>query len=334
MTKPSTEKKNWSDLDNFSFTRFEIALFSPEKLYRNGRQQAHVEAAVWITSHEMPDEHGNAGTVPLSATERASIKLVTFRGDDLSDQWKISRTYDDTYDGYPGRTAGGSPSRTDDPQAAKVEYVDMYVSTTAAAGVSNRMVLSITRDGGPTFISDGRTGDIALSDITLIPERVPDFPIGNFGFEKVRVQGMAGSDLFIDNYYLGLTDNSNAAIPLKSIGSVEAGMIQWARQSEGETRASYTGFGQPGSDVANFNTSINYGSHVPSKKVIASKTNFATILLVGRNDVPYHSPSYQNYGKPCDLTVTDLYGNDHALRVSFKEKGTPEGRFDLVLEKR
>jgi hypothetical protein len=325
MAKPSADK-TWSDIT--------LTLISSDRVYRNGRQQVLVEAAIRITSQEIPDEHGNPSDVPLTADELASIRLVTHRGDELPEEWKISRVRG-PYDGFPGLLGGEKPrQRDEDPDALKIHYVDMYVATTAAAGQGLKMALAITRDDKKVFISNGETDLVPDAEITLLPERIPDFPIANFGFEKSRVQGVDGSELFIDNYYIGLTDNANQALPLRDITSTPAGMIQWARKAQGETFASYSGYGKPGATVAHYNTAINYGAHKPSSVVISPKQNFATVLLVGRNDISYHSDSANQQAGPCDLTVTDLYGNEHALRVRFKEAGTPQGRFDLVLEKR
>lgn len=332
MAKPSADK-TWSDLTAFDFTRFTLTLVSSDRLYRNGRQQAVAEAAVRITSQEVPDEHGYPGDVPLSADELASIRLVTYRGDELPAEWTISRVRG-PYDGFPGRLGGETPrQRDEDTGALKIHYLDMYVATTAAAGQGLKMALAITRDDGEVFISNGENfiAEVPVQDITLVPERNPDFPIANFGFDKSRVQGVDDSELFIDNYYIGLTDNANQALPLRDITSTPAGMIQWERKAQGETFASYTGYGKPGATVAHYNAAITYGAHKPSGVVISPKQNFATILLVGRNDILYHSDSANQQAGPCDLTVTDLYGNEHPLRVRFK---APQGRFDLVLEKR
>ncbi|WP_282295083.1 hypothetical protein [Stenotrophomonas sp. PS02289] len=333
MAKSSDIK--WSDLTQFEFTKFDVSLVSTsENIYRNGRQQAAVEAIVRITSFEIPDENGMPGEVPLSAKELASVRLVAFRGDELSSEWKISRVRNE-YSPFPGVLEGEQSRKRDDgPDALKNHYVDMFVSTTAAAGQRFKMALAITRDDGKVFISNGEGTPSNPFEVTLVPQPIPNFPVGNFSFEKTRVKGGEGSDVFIDNYYVGLADNGNVAVPLLKITSVPAGMIQWAEKIQGETFASYTGYGDPGSTVALFNNAINYGAHSPSKVVISPKQSFATILLVADNNILYHSDSANKQAGPCDITVTDAYGNEHALRVRFKQPGSPEGRFDLVLEKR
>ncbi|WP_367346549.1 hypothetical protein [Stenotrophomonas bentonitica] len=326
--------------------KFNATVISPgARLYANGRQQVAIEVVLEAVL--------GIESATLTDSEVASIRLVHYNtGEELSDAWTISRARND-YSFYPepGRDASAITrvSRTGD---RKPYVIELYVSTTESAGLSRKLALAITRESdGLVVITNGWTVppfDDLTSSLTLEIVDVPTYSIQNYTFDKqivlqvpfegdVSQPGHAredgGSPVFIANYHFTAVDNNNKTILFRTLEVENGGMIQWSVKNPLESFASYTGYAVPGSDDIIYSDDIKLGDqHTPEKTVRQNVKDKGTIVLVGDIDIPFHEDSAVKHGGPRGVTAIDQYGNDHELKVRFKD-GTPTGRFDLVLFK-
>lgn len=311
--------------------KFEPTVRSSTRLYHNGNQQVAIEVYFVATKNGEP--------AVLTPAEEESIRLVMYNtGGDIPSTWHVDDAWKE-YDYYP------EPGLTVIKPAAirrsgeRNQYtIEMFVSTTETGGLSRKFTLALTRDvGNPkVIVTNGKTPlfPILNYEITLQPVKPPTYALGNYEWEKnIMVREDGGNGIFVANYYLGLVGNDNQPIKLKTMKVLEDGMIQWHDKVEGETHASYTGYGQPGDNVAHYNPDIPLGPHTPEGTVRSPIDGKGTVILVGAVNVPFDRESAVNRGGPCGIEAVDDYGNTHALNVRFKQKDDPSGRFDLEIFK-
>lgn len=314
-----------------AITKFEPTVRSSTRLYHNGNQQVAIEVFFEATKNGEP--------AVLTPAEEESIRLVMYNtGGDIPSSWHVDDKWKE-YTYYPGpELTVIKPAAIRRSEERKQYLIEMFVSTTETGGLSRKFAVALTRDAGEPkiIITNGRTPTLpALNyEITLQPVKPPTYALGNYEWEKnIMFREEGNTPVFVANYYLGLVGNDNQPIGLREMKVVEGGMIQWSDKVEGETHASYSGFGQPGEDDAHYNLAIEYGSHVREGKVRGPIEGKGTIILVGAVDIPFDRESAVNQGGPCQIEAVDEYGNAHALKVRFKQKDDPHGRFDLEIFK-
>lgn len=319
------------------------------RLYNNGRQQVAVQIILKAT---LAGENAT-----FSTTELRSVRLVDYNTEqELTDDWAIAyKPGGYAYYPEPGHAASTSARTSDDdewvpPEPINGRYIfTLYFSTTAAAGISRKFALAITRDGdGFVAITNGRRdgpNNELDEDVPLLPVKSPTYHIENYTFEKniVRETPFAcdgdrrredgGTPIFVAYYYLGVVGNDGVPIGLKEMEVEPPGMVQWNDKTHDETFASYTGYGAPDNPDAIYNDKIILGDkHHPEEVISQPIKDKGTIILAGHVNIPFHQDSANNQAGPCQITAIDEYGNSHSLKVRFKDS-TQNGRFDLVLFK-
>jgi len=310
---------------------FEPTVRSSTRLYHNGNQQVAIEVYFVATKNGEP--------AVLTPAEEESIRLVMYNtGGEIPSTWHVDDAWKE-YDYYPESGLTVIKPAAIRRSGERNQYtIQMFVSTTETGGLSRKFTLALTRDVGEpkVIVTNGNTPLFKHLDyeITLQPVKPPTYALGNYEWEKnIMYREEGNTPVFVANYYLGLVGNDNQPIGLREMKVVERGMIQWNDKVETETFASYTGYGEPGEDDAHYNLAIEYGSHVREGKVRGPIEGKGTIILVGAVDIPFDRESAVDRGGPCQIEAVDKYGNDHALKVRFKQKDDPHGRFDLEIFK-
>ncbi|KWK75907.1 hypothetical protein [Burkholderia ubonensis] len=308
----SSSVQLWHDL-----SPFEIEVSSQSALlYRNGRQQVKITVTLQPIGAELTEQ------------ERRSLKLINYRtsevlaADGTSARW-MQGTQFHGYDYFPERGRDEAGGLVGIATTAR-EYFDFYVSTLATAGESFQIGMQITRQDGAIVRSNNQhEGDYHSThreSVTVTPVESPRLTQDEYEWKKERVLGSSGEWVFqyIDNYYLRAFYDRLRPVALRSMQVTPAGMIQWHDKSANETFASYTGYGEPGSEIVHYNSAIVLGGHRPHGTIIAPMTGWGVVALAADGNIPYHSGSANGHNGPCMITAIDAFGNAHTLRVRFE----------------
>lgn len=319
-TKQANTLSSWENLETF-----EVEVSSPSnRLYRNGRQQVEVTVKLRATN-------GAGQIVPLSEAEIRSVRLTDYNsGEELppvpasgtvTQGWGTTATRNE-YDFFPGaRDAEGecpAPS-------SGYSFVVRYVQTTDDA--PKRIGALVRNDDGTVFKSD------KLQFIEALPERLPSLEQARAVDYEWEVQRIVGDDNdwdleTVDYYYCGLSINGNR-VKLREFNVRPASTFQWESTNPASELFSFTGFGAPGSVVANYSVPALFNSrkHSPIRQPSDGR---GIVILIRSNRISQSSAGSVHKGA-CDVDARDEFGTDHSLRLSFKSSSN---RNELVITRR
>ncbi|RON52337.1 hypothetical protein BK666_02910 [Pseudomonas frederiksbergensis] len=303
------------------------------RVYPNGRQQMKVTVSVEpLMSQTVTDEElESAKLLVRDASGKFTLLPEAANG---SVAWFFSHE-PNNYREYPGTKDSPSPAKVENKSSAvrtRVFYV--MANTVSPAKPLETLYVGITRyvDGKPyNYITDGSESGFDAK-VEVRTAEIPRFKVpDNYSFVSTLVDGNGNSDLFTWQYSLAGANVQQPEVAFVSANMAPAGMIQWDVKSPSATRASHVGFAQPGKVDVVYNTSIRLGSvFQPVRQVKNPKEGHVTLVLQGGNTIPFDADSAINQNGPCVLNVVDVYGNNHQLRISFKD-ASAQGRLELVL---
>jgi len=296
-------------------------------LYANGRQQSKV--VVYIEAQR------NFQPVKLTATERASVRLIDYMAPDT----EIPFADDTTGESYKGWSAQresrgylfhpatvaqdeASPDKTT--PNADGDYVVLFVTADADA-VSGTLSLAFVitgdngwryRTDGYVFAPDGTGAPNLLYDTGRDKNVRPEAPV-RYGPEQFRLEQRRHADeaaVFNDTVTLSIQDG-RAIIPLRSMLCTPAGMIHWMDNLPSTQNPCYTGYAQPGDTQVHWNDAVPVGGQ-PRPTLAAAVPDKGVIMLCGRIDIPRRDHVDPPRG-PIEATVIDAYGSDQTCSIGF-----------------
>lgn len=256
-------------------------------------------------------------------------------------------TYDKGYLSHPGTAArpdAGHPGLSSSPQASVFRY--FYVANRGGAAQRLSLCAYVECDDGWKYLTNGKRFDdegfehVADHDsredvVGVTPEA---WSIDSYPWERDILSGDEGGSESrshpdynpdsVHRYTLSFKDPRGIVIGIRSMVVSPKGMIQWHDKVQGEYRACFTGYAQPGSTELIWDSAVPVGpTALPTLSSADQKQ--AVIVLVGRQDIAYENGKPNG---PLTLTTTDWYGNTNTLKVRFKST-IGEGRWTLVLYK-
>lgn len=261
----------------------------------------------------------------------------------------VASAEDTTYDkGYLAHPAGTGHLKAAYPGPASSPHssVFRYFHVANRGGAAQRMSLCayVECDDGWKYLTNGKRFDdegvehVADHDSREDVEGVtPEtWAIDSYPWERDILSGDEGGSESrsqpdynpdsVHRYTLSFRDPRGIVIGIRSMVVSPGGMIQWHDKVQGEHRACFTGYAQPGSTRLIWDGAVPVGmTALPTLPSADEKQG--VIVLVGRQNIAYESGKPNG---PLTLTTTDWYGNTNTLKVRFK--GTlGEGRWTLVL---
>lgn len=318
------EEATWTTLETF-----EVDVSSPSnRLYRNGRQQ--VEVTVKLRARDDDDK-----IVPLSEEQKRSVRLIDYNSGEVLPEVPGSGTVTtgwgttsvrNEYEFFPG-ARDGVPGQIG--PAEGHTFVVRYVQTADAA--PKRIGAQVRRDAQTVFKTNA---DNVQKSIEAVPERLPSFDSRamsvDYGWESQRVVGDENDwDLrTVDYYFCGLSINGNR-VKLREFTVRPASMFQWESTNPASEIFSFTGFGTPGSSMAQYNVPAAFGDRRHNPISLPSDGR-GIVVLIRSNGIAQSSAGNVHKGA-CDVDARDEFGTDHPLRVSFKSSSN---RNELVLTRR
>ncbi|MHC8328980.1 hypothetical protein [Pseudomonas sp. LB1P83] len=310
-------------------TKLTIAVSSPSnRVYPNGRQQLEVTVVVEpLMSQTVKPE------------ELASVKLMVRDAlgrflplnDDNKAPWFFSLVRN-AYLEYPGSRSTVS---SEDETSVYTRKFYVMASNTAGSGPGmETLYVGISRHiGGEThdYVTDGSESGFS-STAEVRTAEIPKYQVpGNYTFERTLIAGNGDSDIFTWLYALAGTNVQQPVVGFESASMQREGMIQWDDKAPNVTRASHVGYAAPGATAVQYNTAIQLGGvFQPLPQLDSPKNGYVLLVLQGDNTIPYDSESAINHNGPCVINAVDVYGNDHQLRIRFKDSSA-QGRHELVL---
>lgn len=315
---------SWSTLETF-----DVEVSSPSnRLYRNGRQQ--VEVTVKLRAR---DSEGKI--VPLAEAQKQSVRLIDYNsGEELpnvpasgavTSGWGTTAKRNE-YEFFPGTREG-----YDDAEGSSEGYafVVRYLQTVDAS--PKRIGALIRRDAQTVFRTNA---DNVQKSIEAVPERLPSYDEHTMSVEHTwEAQRVSGGEndwdlRTVDYYFCGLSFNGNR-VKLREFAVRPASMFQWESTNPTSELFSFTGFGAPGSATAVYDVPAAFNDRKNSPITMPSDGR-GVVILIRSNNITQSSAG--NVRKaPCDVDALDEFGNEHALRVSFKSS---TNRNELVLTRR
>lgn len=295
-------------------------------LYANGRQQSKVIAYI--------EAQKNAQRVKLTATERASIRLIDYMAPDA----EIPFANDATGESYKGWSAQREPrgylfhpatltqdkaSPDETTPMAGGDYVELFVTADAGAvGGPLSLAFVVTGDNGwryrtdgYVFAPDGTTAFNEIIDTGRDKSVRPDTPLaygrGQFQLEQLRHTDKAA--IFNDTVTLSIQDGR--VIALKHMQCTPAGMIHWIDNLPSTQNPCYTGYAEPGDTHIHWNEAVPTGGQ-PRPTLAAAEPGKGVIMLCGRIDIPRRDHVDPPLG-PMIVTMIDAYGSDQTCSIEF-----------------
>lgn len=335
-----------STAESKTVNRFEVRLASGSgKLWTNGRQQVQVEIEVQVS-----DASGK--TVPLSETERSSLRLAVSRyrygGEDNTDdndyvilpdtfraygqfgEWQAS----ETSNGYREHPDSGKAENG----AVKTEFFDYYLACRTDGGTARMEVCALlTLDTGERYCTNGLTWDADgneehnsfTSKVELI--RVPAPSLSEVLLEVTELNGDNPGGYYNHFRTLNLQYQRTGAASIRkmTLHADTPGMIQWNYPDSGNQDATYTAYASPGDTVFSVSQGLPPEANNTKPELPAGLKGNAVVALCGRTSIPY-SASYDRFRGPCDLILEDVYGNIWLCQMNFLGKTGEAGREDVT----
>ncbi|RKP45160.1 hypothetical protein [Trinickia fusca] len=320
-TQQAHTLSSWTSLETF-----EVEVSSPSnRLYRNGRQQ--VEVTVKLRAR-----NGQGQIVPLSEAEMRSVRLTDYNsGEELppvpasgavTQGWGTTDTRNE-YEFFPGarEAEGEGPA-----PSSEYSFAVRYVQTIDEA--PKRIGALVRNDDGTVF-----TSDKVKQFIEALPERLPSLEQTRAVDYEWKVKRIVGDDddwdlETVDYYYCGLSINGNR-VKLREFNVRPASTFQWESANPASELFSFTGFGTPGSTVANYSVPALFNSrkHSPIREPSDGE---GIVILIRSNRISQSSAGSVHKGA-CDVDARDEFGTDYPLRLSFKSSSN---RNELVITRR
>ncbi|MDZ5603444.1 hypothetical protein SJI00_11740 [Pseudomonas sp. RP23018S] len=297
------------DIPQFWLNTFTVELSSASPhLYGNSRQQAELRLTVEV----------NAGQLPLTPAQLASLTLVLERPDGTYDQlphsggsglaWWQTTERDPDFDLMPGANRTGALSP---PPATAVSKM-MYVSTSQPGGSNVKLRARIQKDENTVYYTDDANGFDSYVTITTV--RPPYFGESDYEWQKTYDRGSV-NNVFLHEYslrlkHVGLSPRSTLVTP---------GMIRWHINHSTETYATFVGMARPGDSTIIYDTLIDTGPvFEPATRAQTQGRDSLILVLNGADNIPFNREGLAQ-GGPCEVVLVDRHGNDHTVRLSFAE---------------
>ncbi|RQQ59965.1 hypothetical protein [Burkholderia stagnalis] len=306
---------------------FDMEVTSPSnRLYRNGRQQAEVTIKLRATDVDNRP-------VPLSETERASVRLIDYNSGveiapvpasgTVTTGWGTTAERNE-FAFYPGDRAAAASQTA----ASGYEFFVRYAQTVDAS--PKRFGCQVTRDGGVVFKSND---DAYKEFVELFPERLPSADgtrSVTYPWDSRRIEGGSNEwDLTtVDYYYCGLSINGSR-IALLTFDASPPSIFQWESGNPASDLFSFTGVGAPGSDAATYVVPSRFTSRT-HRRILEPRRGQGVVVLVRHEGIRQDSGN-DTKPPPINVVARDEFGTDHLLRVSFKSSAN---RNELVLTER
>lgn len=318
MNHFSNAAPKWSNLQVFSVE----AASGSHQLYANGRQQVGLLVKIQVI-----DDNGTP--VKLTDEEVASVKLIE-HGNSRAvtyewfatpllprNAWHWSRHYNTDYKFFPG--SNPTPNSNTPGGAGQHEMLlYFYLRTTSLRPI--RLALQVTRKDGEVFQSNNP--DIENGSITLSPVEPRQYQPGDYSFNRTVIQGDPDSTTQFDghDYYpLELYENGVRVEFNPFTFNVTPRNI-FRFDIAPKTRGSYTSVVRPGNHYFLWDRTFNFTGSPTVLDARYVKPGGIVVMVVRRNRavVPHQLPSRDT---PMVITVMDVYGNEHTLRIKFKGNG-------------
>jgi len=303
-------------------------------IYANGLQQVKVTLGVKALD-------GRGAEVGLTQSEKDNLRIVMYRNanqvlpfdefDSLG--WSASSRYKG-YEYFPNSQVKASIG----PKAG-FEYFEFYVScqSLAAAGQTIGLAFMVTGDNGRRFCSNGSswyedgTPDRGTShdkpDANITVHRPPRYSQDNFilseFFDLPSMHLKAG--IFNRRCTLTLQTAPSQTIALKSMSMLPKGMIMWESNLPDDQMSSFVGYVEPGKTQIQWNSALPQ-SVIPLPTLPAAVRDKGSLVLCGRFDIKQSQGGFRG---PCDMSLVDVYGNEHHLTLRFDPKDRE--RLELTL---
>lgn len=303
------------------------------RVYPNGRQQMEVTVNIEPLSSQK-----------VSAEELASVKLIVRdelggftplpESNDGSSPWFFSHRRND-YLEYPAVRELVPPSESaNTPSSVYTRKFYVMANKANPSQPLETLYVGITRftnNGNYDYRTDG-SQDGFSSKVEVRTAEIPKFKVpDNYSFVSTLVDGNGQTDVFTLQYALAGANVQQPIVEFISADMTPKGMIQWDVKAAGATRATHVGFAPPGKVEIEYNNAIRLGTNFqPVRHVRNPVEGHVTLVLQSGNTIPFDADSAIHHNGPCVLTAVDVYGNEHQLRISFKD-ATAQGRLELVL---
>ncbi|MCP2234047.1 hypothetical protein [Erwinia aphidicola] len=324
-----------SDFNNSNQTwvidRPEVTISNPH-VTGNGNQQVLVRFYVEARVGKDP--------VKLTGSEKDKLCLVDYydketvipfdKYNELG--WKASRIRDIRFDYYQASVTGVKSNSQG--TMAGGEVFDFYLSCNDPYASPLKIAVKVTGDNGKVFITNGESFDSSGEPMTpvfplpLTPEinvhppvyyDASRFLLGS-PVDIIDSTDIPQAAIFNQGIFLSLSPDGSRQLALRKLDADPAGMIHWQTPDVDDRTPCFIGFASPGETLIQWNSDENQvptGSQ-PLPELTKSYTdpNKCMIVMCGRNDIRQGDyPS--GFGGPCLLSVTDIHGTTHKLKILF-----------------
>lgn len=291
-----------------------------DHLYANGRQQVGLLVKVKVV-----DANGKA--VELSNSEVQSIKLirhadsseVEYEFDSSSpvpvppDTWRWSLYYNRTYKTLPGTAS--HPPALDSLHSADETLREVYLRTTSLKPL--KVAVQVTRDDGKVFSSNNP--DLERGSVSLTPLKAPQYKPSDYSFKRIVIEGDPDSATRFDGHdYYPLEYYENGALVEFAQHQLKVSPRTIFRfDIAPKKRGSYTSTTYPGERMFLWDNGFNFNGSPLTLDEKYIKPGGMVVMLVRRSVVNVRD-GFTAPDEPMVISVIDVYGNDHTVRVRFQ----------------
>lgn len=324
----------WNSLETFSLE----SATGNSNVYANGRQSIKLRLA--IKAIDINNDH-----VALSESERLSITLVNYHGgqplkyrdpndtsplDTTHGRWDWSIANIGEYHFYPSsgpRALSVEPS-VQSTVSASADYVDLYVRTVDLNPLT--MAVEITRDDGEKFYSRlSQDGSFQVRPERPTAYRTSDYRLEEIILPEIRRPSSSAGLTMRFCYRLELV-GTGRNLEFRSIEALPGGLHGNVGGGFELEAAEMVGYARPGESHINYLFNISYlpttlevnpgpgEIYLVRAHVFAGQGRYFGVLR-GRRPVAMSV-----------IKAIDEYGNEHPLRLRFKNGQTRGGELEFI----